>query len=99
MTIDHFQAGLVTALSFISGVASYLQGRRDGRLRGGALDMASELLTALVAGWSILFLGLWKAWPESLLCLCVIAAANNGSVVMSGLRGMLWKIIKLLRVT
>lgn len=99
MTIDQFQMGLVTALSFISGVASYLQGRRDGRLRGGALDLAAELFTALVAGWSVMFLGLWKGWPEPLVCLCVIAAANNGSAVMTLLRAMLSKFIKLLRVS
>lgn len=99
MTIDQFQMGLVTALSFISGVASYLHGRRDGRLRGGALDIAAELVTALVAGWSALFLGLWKEWPEPLVCLCVIASANNGSGVMTSLRGLLSKFNKLLRVS
>lgn len=92
------QAGLVTALSFVSGVASYLHGRRDGRLRGGALDVAAELITALVAGWGALFLGLWKEWPEPLVCLCVIAAANNGAGFMTAIRGLLSKFNKLLRV-
>lgn len=98
MTIDPILAGLVTALSLISGVASYLQGRRDGRLKAGQLDLWAELLTAPVAGWSALFLGLWQSWPEPLVCLCVIASAHNGSLVMSIiLGGLLSKINKLLR--
>lgn len=86
MTIDPIQAGLVTALSFFSGVASYLQGRRDGRLNGGWLDLCAELAAAPVAGWSALFLGLWRDWPEPFVCLCVIVAAHNSSFVLYSLR-------------
>ena len=99
MTIDPYMAGLVTALSLFSGAASYLQGRRDGRLQRGWLDASAELLTAPVAGWSALFLGLWQEWPEPLMCLCVLISAHHGGAIMATLlAALLSRINKLLKV-
>jgi len=85
LTIEPALAAIVTVISVISGTASYLQGRRDGRLKAGWLDITAELVTAPVAGWSLFFLGTWQKWPEPLVCFCVLVAASKGSAVMARL--------------
>lgn len=96
MTIDPMMAGLVSALSCFGGVASYLQGRREGRVKTGVLDAAAELTTSAVAGWACFFLGLWQAWPEPLVCLTVIVSTQSGAailkVLVNGALGMINKL-------
>lgn len=85
MNIEPSLAVIVTVLSVFSGTASYLQGRREGRLKAGWLDASAELVTAPVAGWSMFFLGMWQGWAEPLVCLCVLVAASKGSALMAWL--------------
>lgn len=86
MTIEPTLAVITTVLSVFSGTASYLQGRRDGRLKSGWLDASAELVTAPVAGWSVFFMGMWQQWSEPLVCLFVLVAAINGSWFLNRLK-------------
>lgn len=73
----------VLALSILAGIASYLQGRRENRFPAGKLQIGGEIASAIVAGFSVLFLGAWREYPESLTCLVAIVAASNGKEYMA----------------
>lgn len=70
----------VLALSILAGLASYLQGSREGKFKSTSvvLNLAGEITSAVVAGMTILFLGTWQEYPESLTCLCSLLAASQG---------------------
>lgn len=68
----------VITLSVISGIAVYLQGRRENRIADGKIHLISEVFNALLAGVGVFFLGMWQSYPEPLICLVSIIAASNG---------------------
>lgn len=70
---------IVTALSALSGVGSYLHGRREGRLKGGFFDCLTEITLAIVAGLVIAFLGDAYKINPSITFACALVASNNGA--------------------
>lgn len=72
----------VLSLSILAGIASYLQGRREDRFPSGILQLGGEITSAVVAGISVLFLGAWLEYPESLMCFMALIAASNGKEYM-----------------
>ena len=79
MFIDIELAGVVFILSVLSGIGSYLHGRREGRLVGGWFDCCTEIVLSILAGFVVAFVGdAYKIHP-SITCACALLAANNGT--------------------
>lgn len=85
---------LVSVLALLGGIVSYLKGRLSRRLTGSGMELAVELITAALAGWSMYFLGVWQRWPEPLVCLMVIASTHNGAAVIGLLAASLVRFLK-----
>lgn len=94
MALELGLVALVSVLALLGGIVSYLKGRLSRRLNGGGMELAAELLTAALAGWSMYFLGAWQRWPEPLVCLMVIASTHNGAAVIGLLTAALVRFLK-----
>ena len=86
---DPLLVAVTGALSLVSGFASYLQGRRDGRLKKSALDLSAELSMALVGGLGVLFFGAWKELPPPAICLGVLLVASSGGILWTAAQSRL----------
>lgn len=69
-------------LSFLCGLGVYLYGRRTGRLKGGWLDLTTELVLAQIGGLSGFYLGQYKGWEDPAMFLAVLCCSNNGIEVI-----------------
>ena len=66
------------ALSFLSGLASYLQGSRDGRMKRGFLSLLTELTLSIATGLCVMYIGIWKESPPALTCALILILTLNG---------------------
>ncbi len=84
---DNFIAS-VLALSALSGVGSYLQGRRDNRLTGGLIDAITEVVLALVVGLAVAYLLESYEVKRGYTCAIVLVASNNGADTLSACKSL-----------
>lgn len=70
---------LVSALSVLSGIGSYLQGVRENRLKGRFLDFFTEVTLALVVGLATAYTGHSMKLNEAMTCALVLIFSNNGA--------------------
>lgn len=78
---------LVVLLSLLSGVGSFLQGKREGRLTN-ALDLLSEVVLALIVGLIVAYVGEANNIERGYTCALVLVLSNNGSDTLNSLRKM-----------
>ncbi|MCG6387484.1 hypothetical protein [Vibrio fluvialis] len=78
-------ASLVLALSFLSGIGSFLQGRREGRLNG-FFDLMAEVTLASIVGLVVAYLGETQGLDRGYTCAFVLVLSNNGSDTLLALR-------------
>lgn len=69
----------VLALSILSGVGSYLQGKRLDRLKGGLIDLLTEITLALVVGLVVAYVCESRGVERNLTCALVLILSNNGA--------------------
>ncbi|MCG3884180.1 hypothetical protein I3271_05720 [Photobacterium leiognathi] len=79
MILDLELATVVFVLSILSGVGSFLHGRREGRLKGGGFDCITEMVLSLVSGFVVAFFGNAYSIHPSITCALSLLAANNGA--------------------
>ena len=70
---------LVCSLSCLGGIGSFLQGKRDKRLRGNFLDFITELFLAQIVGLATAYLGHNFNWNEAITCFIVLIISNNAA--------------------
>lgn len=75
---DEF-ALLVSALSVLSGIGSYLQGCREKRLTSGFQDLVTEVVMAVVVGLIVAYAGNSLDMDKGYLCAAILVFSNNGS--------------------
>lgn len=76
---------LVLALSFLSGIGSFLQGRREGRLNG-LFDLLAEMTLASIVGLIVAYLGETQGLERGYTCAFVLVLSNNGSDTLLAVR-------------
>lgn len=76
----------VTILSVLSGVGSYLHGRRTGRLKRGWIDFAAEITLALVVGLIVTYLCEVAEMDRRITMAIVLILSNNGAETYTKLR-------------
>ena len=70
---------LVSSLSTLSGVGSYLQGCREKRLARGFQDLITEVVMATVVGLIVAYAGSSLEMDKGYLCAAILIFSNNGS--------------------
>lgn len=80
MNNDVQSAGLALGISIFSGLAVFVQGKREGR-NTGFFDLFTELINAVVAGAMAFCLGTYEGWNQYLVFLLVLASSNNATEV------------------
>ncbi|QFT40134.1 MULTISPECIES: phage holin family protein [unclassified Vibrio] len=76
----------VLALSALSGIGSYLQGRREARLKGGFMDLITEITLALVVGLIVAYVLESHGMERGYTCALVLVASNNGADSLAAIR-------------
>lgn len=86
VVLDEGFLALVIALSVLSGVGTFLQGKRDKRLTGGLIDFFTEITLAVVVGLTIAHIGEGQNLDRSFTCALVLILSNNGADTLEGMR-------------
>lgn len=69
--------------SLLAGLGSYLQGIRDGRINRGFLNLITEMTTALVVGFIVMYVGEWAGLANPLIYVLVLVFSNNSSETLT----------------
>lgn len=69
---------VIALLSVLSGVAVFLQGVREERIKRDWWNFLTEVLVAVISGACAYFAGAYYRWEEPLVYLSVLVASNNG---------------------
>ncbi|HIF9321654.1 TPA: phage holin family protein [Photobacterium damselae] len=93
MILDYELAAFVSALSTLSGIGSYLHGRREGRLKSGFFECITEITLALVAGYIVAFAGEYEGIDPAMICAGVLLASNNGAEFIKFAKGCAQKLV------
>ncbi|PHM39093.1 hypothetical protein Xmau_02997 [Xenorhabdus mauleonii] len=80
---------LAIAFSVFSGIGVYLQGIREKRISGHAMDLLTELIMSVSAGLVAYYLAQHQQWDDPLMFIAVIGASNNGQELLTGIRNKL----------
>lgn len=81
--IDLELALLFIALSLLSGIGAYLQAARHKAEFRGLFHFLSEVVTALISGLFVAFIGVHINMKPALTCAMVLIASNNGAEMLS----------------
>ncbi|HCG7330466.1 hypothetical protein P3551_21130 [Vibrio parahaemolyticus] len=76
----------VTILSLLSGLGSYLHGRRTERLQGGWISFMAEMILALTVGLTVTYLCEAKQVDRRITMALVLILSNNGAETYSRFR-------------
>ncbi|MEC6832942.1 hypothetical protein VXS06_14340 [Photobacterium toruni] len=93
MILDPELAAVVLVASIVSGVGSFMHGKRESRLKGGYFDCATEITLSLVAGFIVAFLGDAYEINPSIICACSLLASNNGAEFLAFSKSIFRKYI------
>lgn len=82
---------VVLSLSLLSGLGSFLHGRREGRLnaqglRGLIFDLLTEMIIAVIAGLIAFYVGQYRQYDKPIIYLSVLLASNNGQEMLSAIK-------------
>lgn len=77
---------LIVGLSLLSGLGSFFQGRREGRLEG-FWDFVSEATLAVIVGLVVGYICEANEFERLSTCALVLVLSNNGSDTLMALRG------------
>ncbi len=80
---------LVAILSVLSGIGSYLQGHREGRLRNGLIDLLTEVIFALIAGLATGYVSEAYEVKRGFTCALVLILSNNATETLGQLKMVL----------
>lgn len=69
---------IAALLSLLSGIAVFLQGVREERIKRDWLNFFTELSVAFISGATAYFAAVHYQWEHALLFLSVLLASNNG---------------------
>lgn len=70
--------GIATLLSLLCGIAVFMQGVREERIKRDWFNFFTEVLIALISGATAYLTAAHYQWEEALLFLSVLFASNNG---------------------
>lgn len=87
MDFDNKDVAIVAAISLLCGIASWMQGRREGR-NESVWDLGGELLNSLVAGAIAFCGGKYEEFNQYCILLAVLMAANNATEVRQKCRDL-----------
>ncbi|WP_254446390.1 holin [Pantoea sp. CCBC3-3-1] len=73
---------VAVVLSLLSGIGVYLQGIREGRIKGTVLDFFTESSIAVTAGLMAYYVGRHQHFDESIIYFSVLLSSNNGNEVV-----------------
>lgn len=76
----------VLALSFLSGMGSFLHGKRVSRLNGGFMDLITEITLAIVVGLVVAYMCESEEVDRNITCALVLILSNNGADSLAFLR-------------
>ncbi|EFH8163230.1 hypothetical protein GI328_23215 [Escherichia coli] len=77
------QIAIAIPLSLLSGVGGYVNDVRKGSKRGTRLELAADVLMALLVGILTAFLGQWKGLQDELIYGLIVLLSSNGDEVMA----------------
>ncbi|HHX6016743.1 TPA: phage holin family protein [Escherichia coli] len=77
------QIAIAIPLSLLSGVGGYVNDVRKGSKRGTRLELAADVLMALLVGILTVFLGQWKGLQDELIYGLIVLLSSNGDEVMA----------------
>ncbi|WP_217521915.1 phage holin family protein [Vibrio metschnikovii] len=86
----------VTILSLLSGLGSYLHGRRTERLQIGWISFLAEMTLALMVGLTVTYLCESKQMDRRVTMALVLILSNNGAETYSKFRQLVIERLSLL---
>ncbi|CAM3957064.1 hypothetical protein KGP26_30015 (plasmid) [Serratia sp. JSRIV002] len=81
---------IAVLLSVLGGLAVYLQGVREERIKRDWFNLFTELVIAFVSGVIAYYSAVHLHWEEPLLLLGVLVASNNGRETVTVAKEKLW---------
>ena len=96
LVLDEDFLVLVIALSIFSGIGSFLHGKREERLKGGAIDFFTEITLAVVVGLVVAYIGEGQNLERTFTCALVLVLSNNGADAIEIIRKIVRNHLKIL---